>query len=128
MKWWKDLWLNEGFASFVEYVGVDQIEPEWKMMEQFVLEKTQPALALDALASSHSISVEVHDPREIEAIFDTISYSKVKYLVLVQNFHHMKMPTSTIPLDYSALHLIPKKQGAIKNNETFSACLIVLSF
>ncbi|CAG7629470.1 unnamed protein product [Allacma fusca] len=76
MKWWNDLWLNEGFASFVEYVGVDHIQPEWKMMEQFVLEKTQPALALDALASSHPISVEVHDPREIEAIFDTISYSK----------------------------------------------------
>jgi len=77
MKWWNDLWLNEGFASFVEYVGVDFIKPEWKMMEQFVLEKTQPALALDALASSHPISVEVRDPKEIEAIFDTISYSKV---------------------------------------------------
>jgi aminopeptidase N len=47
------------------------------MMEQFVLEKTQPALALDALASSHPISVDVRDPKEIEAIFDTISYSKV---------------------------------------------------
>ncbi|ODN00507.1 Endoplasmic reticulum aminopeptidase 2 [Orchesella cincta] len=76
MKWWNDLWLNEGFASFIEYVGVDHIRPEWKMMEQFVIEKTQPALALDALGSSHPISVEVQDPREIEAIFDTISYNK----------------------------------------------------
>ncbi|XP_021954471.1 endoplasmic reticulum aminopeptidase 2 [Folsomia candida] len=76
MRWWNDLWLNEGFASFVEYVGVDHIQPDWKMMEQFVLEKTQTALALDALASSHPISVDVRDPREIEAIFDTISYNK----------------------------------------------------
>nr|XP_022900776.1 endoplasmic reticulum aminopeptidase 1-like isoform X2 [Onthophagus taurus] len=76
MKWWNDLWLNEGFASFFEYLGVDSLFPEWKMMEQFILDKTQPALALDALVSSHPISVQVHDPSEIEAIFDTISYSK----------------------------------------------------
>ncbi|KAF5274559.1 hypothetical protein FQA39_LY07171 [Lamprigera yunnana] len=76
MKWWNDLWLNEGFASFLEYMGVDNLKPEWKMMEQFILDKTQPALALDALASSHPISVVVHDPNQIEAIFDTISYSK----------------------------------------------------
>ncbi|RZC34845.1 endoplasmic reticulum aminopeptidase 1-like [Asbolus verrucosus] len=76
MKWWNDLWLNEGFASYLEYLGVDSLFPEWKMMEQFILDKTQPALALDALSSSHPISVAVHDPAEIEAIFDTISYSK----------------------------------------------------
>ncbi|XP_017777374.1 PREDICTED: endoplasmic reticulum aminopeptidase 1-like isoform X2 [Nicrophorus vespilloides] len=76
MKWWNDLWLNEGFASFLEYLGVDSLFPEWRMMEQFILDKTQPALALDALVSSHPISVSVYDPSEIEAIFDTISYSK----------------------------------------------------
>ncbi|KAK2584087.1 hypothetical protein KPH14_006530 [Odynerus spinipes] len=76
MKWWNDLWLNEGAASFFEYKGVSHISPEWNMMDQFILDKTQPALDLDALASSHPISVTVNDPREIEAIFDTISYSK----------------------------------------------------
>jgi aminopeptidase N len=77
MRWWSDLWLNEGFASFLEYVGVAYVRPDWAMLEQFVVDKTQPALALDALASSHPISVEVRDPSEIEAIFDAISYSKV---------------------------------------------------
>ena len=32
MKWWDDLWLNEGFASYVEFLGVNAVKPEWKMV------------------------------------------------------------------------------------------------
>ena len=57
--------------------GVEHIHPEWKMMDQFFFDMIAPALGLDSLSTSHPISVDVKDPKEIEAIFDTISYKKV---------------------------------------------------
>ena len=77
MKWWDDLWLAEGFASWAEYMAVSRIYPQWAMMDQFISSKTLPALRTDALSTSHPVSVPVYDPAEIEAIFDTISYNKV---------------------------------------------------
>ena len=76
MRWWTDLWLNEGFASWIEYLAVDHIFPEWEMWTQFVTDEQQGALRLDALENTHPIEVPVRHPDEIRSIFDTISYSK----------------------------------------------------
>lgn len=37
MEWWNELWLNEGFATFLQYKGVDSVFPEWKMVKFFFL-------------------------------------------------------------------------------------------
>jgi len=79
--WWTDLWLNEGFASYVEYLGVEAIQPQLKLLEQFVTHDLQDVLRIDALESSHPISIPVKHPDEISEIFDRISYGKGASLI-----------------------------------------------
>ena len=42
--WWTDLWLNEGFASYVEYLVVEAAQPGLKYLEQFVVTDLQVGL------------------------------------------------------------------------------------
>ena len=76
MEWWTHLWLNEGFASYIEYLAVDKLFPSWNIWTQFLNADMRPAFHLDALKHTHPIEVEVHHPSEIAAVFDAVSYSK----------------------------------------------------
>ena len=76
MEWWTHLWLNEGFASYIEYLAVDKLFPKWNIWTQFAYMDLNRALSLDALKHTHPIEVEVHHPDEIAEIFDEVSYSK----------------------------------------------------
>lgn len=76
MKWWTDLWLNEGFASWIEFLAVDHLFPDWDMWTQFIAGEQQAALRLDALENTHPIEVPINHPDEIRSIFDAISYQK----------------------------------------------------
>ncbi len=76
MEWWTHLWLNEGFASFIEYLAIDHIFPKWDIWTQFVANEMGVAYSLDALENTHPIEIEVGHPAEISEIFDKVSYSK----------------------------------------------------
>uniref|UniRef100_A0A663MSH5 Aminopeptidase n=1 Tax=Athene cunicularia TaxID=194338 RepID=A0A663MSH5_ATHCN len=79
LRWWNDLWLNEGFASYVEYLGANAVEKTWNIKDLMVLNEVYTVMATDALATSHPLSFredEVNTPAQISEVFDSIAYSK----------------------------------------------------
>ena len=75
MKWWDNLWLNEGFATWMALKPSQALHPEWNATLDAVQE-TNRALMLDALVNTHSIRVKAETPDEIISLFDPISYEK----------------------------------------------------
>ena len=76
MKWWTDLWLNEGFASYMGPKAVDHQFPEWDAWTQYVADDYLSALNMDSLHNTHPIEIDVKNPYEIRETFDAITYAK----------------------------------------------------
>ncbi|KAJ8311423.1 hypothetical protein KUTeg_010778 [Tegillarca granosa] len=76
MKWWDDLWLNEGFASLLMYFAMDYIYPDWNFTLNVVVKEVFTVMVKDALTTSHPVSTPIRTPDDIAQFFDTISYSK----------------------------------------------------
>ena len=76
MKWWTDLWLNEGFASYMGPKATDHNFPKWDKWTQYIADEYFSALHEDCLRNTHPVEVPVKNPHEIREVFDAISYSK----------------------------------------------------
>ncbi|MEO7026473.1 MAG: M1 family metallopeptidase [Caulobacteraceae bacterium] len=75
MAWWDDLWLNEGFASWMELKVTDNFHPEWKVWLQSLGEK-QAAMQEDARDGTHPIITPIRDVNQAAGAFDDITYLK----------------------------------------------------
>src|SRR5215471_8923916 len=75
MKWWDNLWLNEGFATWMALKPSQSLHPEWNAVLDAVRETDQAQL-VDALTNTHAIHAKAETPEEINEMFDAISYQK----------------------------------------------------
>ncbi|XP_034256819.1 glutamyl aminopeptidase-like isoform X2 [Thrips palmi] len=83
MKWWTDLWLNEGFATFMAQKSLSHMHPDWDYNNQFIVDTMLSILKLDSELSSHPVLQEVSSPDQITEIFDTISYDKGSSVIVM---------------------------------------------
>ena len=84
MKWWDNLWLNESFATLMEYLCVDAIRPDYKILETFFIGECRAALNRDALPGVQAVQQDVNDPAEISTLFDgAIVYAKGAHLMFM---------------------------------------------
>lgn len=82
MRWWNDLWLNEGFATYMQYMSVETVFPELNMDSEFLSVRFK-AFAKDVLNSSHPVSAIVNTPEQVEEMFDSVSYEKGASILLM---------------------------------------------
>jgi aminopeptidase N len=75
MKWWDDIWLNEGFATWMSSKPVQAWKPEWNFNLDDV-SQTGGTLNLDSLANTRPIHQAADTPAQIQELFDGIAYGK----------------------------------------------------
>ena len=76
MRWWDDLWLNEGFASWMENKASADLNPTWLARESAVAQDREGAMGIDATAATHPIIRHVETVDQLGEAFDGITYQK----------------------------------------------------
>jgi len=142
MAWWDDLWLNEGFASWMENKATDRFHPEWKIWLQTKAGE-QAAMSTDAKAGSHPVITPIHDVFAAANAFDGITYQKGHAVIHmledyvgpdvfragVRNYiaHHAYGNTVTDDLWSEVDKVSPKKITGIAHDFTLQAGVPLIS-
>ncbi|CAH2297086.1 leucyl-cystinyl aminopeptidase [Pelobates cultripes] len=103
MEWWNDLWLNEGFATYMEHVSLRKVYPELNADDLFLTQRFK-AMQKDSLTTSHPISTDVQSPEQVEEMFDDLSYIKGAAVLLMLNNFLSEDVFHTCLKDYLKMH------------------------
>jgi aminopeptidase N/puromycin-sensitive aminopeptidase len=86
MQWWDNIWLNEGFATWMANKPLAAMHPEWNI-DQNVANEMDGTLDLDSQPTTRAIRAKADTPDEINQMFDGIAYGKASDVLLsVENY------------------------------------------
>ena len=86
MQWWDNLWLNEGFATWMENKAADEWHPDWHF-PQDVASDLNDTLNYDAVRTTRTIRAKAETPAEISEMFDGIAYGKAGSVIgMIENW------------------------------------------
>ncbi len=127
--WWNELWLKEGFATYLEWIAVHAFFPEWKCWDHFVTTSFESALDLDELKSSHPINNEIQKVSQIDEMFDTISYLKGACMLRMLGEHLgsdvFQKGVRSYVMCYAFLFLSNQKPGTYDNTRTVTRLVTI---
>ncbi|KAK9876074.1 hypothetical protein WA026_011185 [Henosepilachna vigintioctopunctata] len=98
-KWWDDLWLKEGFATYFSYLAVQEVHPDWIFIQEILPYELNSALSYDSYKSALAISTDIKNNKQIRQQFGSSSYRKGACLIRMAN-HFLGLPTFTKGLTY----------------------------
>ncbi|CAF1142273.1 unnamed protein product [Rotaria sordida] len=85
--WWNDVWLNEGFAEWMAFVGTNKVHPDWNSYEQHIAQEWFPIMQNDAISFSLPITRQITHDEQLNNIYNSLVYLKGSSLVrMMQNF------------------------------------------
>ncbi|KAG7308130.1 DNA-(apurinic or apyrimidinic site) lyase [Plutella xylostella] len=113
---WTYTWLNEGFANFFESFATDLVLPEWRMMDQFVI-NMQNVFQSDAVLSVNPMTFEVLTPSQILGTFNSVAYQKSGSVIrMMQHFLTPEIFRKSL-----ALYISRMSRKAAKPTDLFEA-------
>ncbi|CAJ0588782.1 unnamed protein product [Cylicocyclus nassatus] len=75
MKWWEDVWLNEGFSTYFEFLGADQLSKSMRMEDFRIVDSVELSLTTDS-SGSHPLLFALDRIDDLPSLFDDITYDK----------------------------------------------------